>query len=381
MTPRVARAGWQLSSPAPAGAAGSLGSCAVALLAAAAALGAAAAGAARRLRQEGAAAPAGAGRRRREPDGRCWTDEDAGVSAPFAYRDGELCAEAVPLDEIARGGRHARLRLCRRPHARRSCGGSSGAFAGQPVMLCYALKANSNLAVIRTLADEGAGAEIVSGGELQRALAAGVPPRPDRVLGRRQEPRRDGHGARGRDRPVQRRIGAGAGRARRGRRGPPAARAGRAADQSRRRRRHPRQDQHRPPPGQVRHRLRPGARGLPAGAAAGRDRGGRAASAHRLADPEPGAVRGGLPPRHRAGPAAARRGHRRAPARSRRRPRRRAIAASRSSTSPATPRWCATSAAASISSWCSSRAAVWSPRPGCCSAACCTSRRARSGPA
>ena len=43
-------------------------------------------------------------------------------------------------------------------------------------MVCYALKANSNLAVIRTLADEGAGADIVSGGELQRALAAGVPP-------------------------------------------------------------------------------------------------------------------------------------------------------------------------------------------------------------
>ena len=43
-------------------------------------------------------------------------------------------------------------------------------------MLCYALKANSNLAVIRTLADAGAGADIVSAGELQRALAAGVPP-------------------------------------------------------------------------------------------------------------------------------------------------------------------------------------------------------------
>jgi diaminopimelate decarboxylase len=44
------------------------------------------------------------------------------------------------------------------------------------VLLCYAVKANANLAVIRTLADEGAGADIVSAGELQRALAAGVPP-------------------------------------------------------------------------------------------------------------------------------------------------------------------------------------------------------------
>ena len=50
------------------------------------------------------------------------------------------------------------------------------AFAGQRALLCYALKANANLAVIRTLADEGAGADIVSAGELQRALAAGVPP-------------------------------------------------------------------------------------------------------------------------------------------------------------------------------------------------------------
>ena len=46
------------------------------------------------------------------------------------------------------------------------------AFADQQVLVCYALKANSNLAVIRTLADEGAGAEVVSGGEL-RARARG----------------------------------------------------------------------------------------------------------------------------------------------------------------------------------------------------------------
>ena len=40
--------------------------------------------------------------------------------------------------------------------------------------ICYAIKANSNLSVIKTLADLGYGADIVSGGELQRALAAGV---------------------------------------------------------------------------------------------------------------------------------------------------------------------------------------------------------------
>jgi len=49
------------------------------------------------------------------------------------------------------------------------------AFAGQRMTICYAIKANSNIGVIRTLADEGAGAEIVSGGELQKALKAGVP--------------------------------------------------------------------------------------------------------------------------------------------------------------------------------------------------------------
>ncbi len=93
----------------------------------------------------------------------------------FAYRDGVLCAEAVPLDTIARAagtpayvysgaGMRAQLRRF------------LDAFAGQPVTVCYALKANSNLAVIKTLAEAGAGAEIVSGGELQRALAVGVPP-------------------------------------------------------------------------------------------------------------------------------------------------------------------------------------------------------------
>src|SRR5690606_28701140 len=61
-------------------------------------------------------------------------------------------------------------------HMRRQLRRFQEAFAGQPVTVCYALKANSNLAVIKTLADAGAGAEIVSGGELQRALAVGVPP-------------------------------------------------------------------------------------------------------------------------------------------------------------------------------------------------------------
>ncbi len=52
----------------------------------------------------------------------------------------------------------------------------AGAFADVPSLVCYAMKANSNQAVIATLARQGAGADVVSEGELKRALAAGVPP-------------------------------------------------------------------------------------------------------------------------------------------------------------------------------------------------------------
>jgi diaminopimelate decarboxylase len=96
------------------------------------------------------------------------------VSAGFSYLHGRLHADRVPLGTIAEvvgtpayvyAGAVMRERLHR----------FLAAFAGQRVMVCYALKANSNLAVVRTLAEAGAGADIVSGGELQRALAAGVP--------------------------------------------------------------------------------------------------------------------------------------------------------------------------------------------------------------
>ncbi|MGH6841587.1 MAG: diaminopimelate decarboxylase family protein, partial [Methylocella sp.] len=50
------------------------------------------------------------------------------------------------------------------------------AFCGLPHLVCYAVKANSNLAVLKTLARLGAGMDVVSGGELRRALAAGVAP-------------------------------------------------------------------------------------------------------------------------------------------------------------------------------------------------------------
>src|SRR3954469_17531641 len=93
----------------------------------------------------------------------------------FAYRAGVMHAEAVDLTALAEAvgtpfycystatlERHYRV--------------FAQAFADVPSLVCYAMKANSNQAVIATLARLGAGADVVSGGELKRALAAGVPP-------------------------------------------------------------------------------------------------------------------------------------------------------------------------------------------------------------
>ncbi len=92
----------------------------------------------------------------------------------FQYLDGLLHAESVPLTEIAETvgtpfycystatlERHYRV--------------FSDAFKGVPSKVCYAMKANSNQAVLATLARLGCGADVVSGGELQRALRAGIP--------------------------------------------------------------------------------------------------------------------------------------------------------------------------------------------------------------
>ena len=65
----------------------------------------------------------------------------------------------------------------------------AGAFADVPSLVCYAMKANSNQAVITTLARLGAGADVVSGGELKRALRRRHPGRQDHVLRRRQDAR------------------------------------------------------------------------------------------------------------------------------------------------------------------------------------------------
>jgi diaminopimelate decarboxylase len=92
----------------------------------------------------------------------------------FDYKDGQLYAEDVPVADIAAEvgtpfycystatiERHFRV--------------LNEAFAQDDTLIAYSVKANSNLAVIKTLARLGAGADVVSGGELARALAAGVP--------------------------------------------------------------------------------------------------------------------------------------------------------------------------------------------------------------
>ncbi|MCX6356410.1 MAG: diaminopimelate decarboxylase [Candidatus Aureabacteria bacterium] len=94
----------------------------------------------------------------------------------FNYRRGRLFCEDVPLDRIAREvdtptyiyshatlmGHYGRL---------------DRAFAPIPHLICYSVKSNSNIAIVHTLAKAGAGLDIVSRGELHRALKAGVSPR------------------------------------------------------------------------------------------------------------------------------------------------------------------------------------------------------------
>jgi diaminopimelate decarboxylase len=93
----------------------------------------------------------------------------------FHYRRGELHAEDVPLTRLA-GAVGTPFYCYSTATLVRHFGVLEGALAGLDAMICFAIKANSNLAVIRTLAKLGSGADVVSEGELRRALAAGVPP-------------------------------------------------------------------------------------------------------------------------------------------------------------------------------------------------------------
>ena len=96
----------------------------------------------------------------------------------FEYRDGELACENVPLARIAEAVGtpvyvYSTATLERHYTVFRDA--MIGAGLGQP-LIAYAVKANSNLSVLKTLFALGAGADTVSEGEIRRALAAGAPP-------------------------------------------------------------------------------------------------------------------------------------------------------------------------------------------------------------
>ena len=92
----------------------------------------------------------------------------------FEYRDGALFAEDVPVASIA--AKVGTPFYCYSTATlERHYKVFSQGLAGLDTMICYAMKANSNQAVIKTLARLGAGADVVSEGELRRALAAGIP--------------------------------------------------------------------------------------------------------------------------------------------------------------------------------------------------------------
>jgi diaminopimelate decarboxylase len=94
----------------------------------------------------------------------------------FAYRDGMLHAEQVPLDEIARRF-GTPCYVYSRAAIESAYGEFTNALRGREALVCYSVKANSNLAVLALLARLGAGFDIVSGGELVRVIAAGGDPR------------------------------------------------------------------------------------------------------------------------------------------------------------------------------------------------------------
>ena len=93
----------------------------------------------------------------------------------FEYRDGALFGEGVGLDEIAaKAGTpcyvYSGAAILEKFRA------YDAAFGDVPHLVCYAVKANSNLSLLKLLADAGAGFDIVSGGELYRVLKAGGDP-------------------------------------------------------------------------------------------------------------------------------------------------------------------------------------------------------------
>ena len=97
----------------------------------------------------------------------------------FTYRQGQLWAEDVPLTRLAQEV-GSPVYVYSAATLRRHYRVFADAFADIDARVCYAMKANSNQAVLTLLARQGCGADVVSAGELKRALAAGIPA--DRIL-------------------------------------------------------------------------------------------------------------------------------------------------------------------------------------------------------
>jgi diaminopimelate decarboxylase len=93
----------------------------------------------------------------------------------FTYRDGALFAEDVDVTALA-GSVGTPFYVYSAATLRRHVRVMKEAFEGIPTLVAYAMKANSNQAVLKVVAGEGAGADVVSGGELERAIAAGIAP-------------------------------------------------------------------------------------------------------------------------------------------------------------------------------------------------------------
>lgn len=92
----------------------------------------------------------------------------------FDYRDGKLFAEEVSVTELTEKY-GTPLYIYSAATFRRHFDAFDSAFEGLDHLTCYSVKANSNLSILKLLAEMGAGMDVVSGGELYRALKAGVP--------------------------------------------------------------------------------------------------------------------------------------------------------------------------------------------------------------
>ena len=92
---------------------------------------------------------------------------------PFiGYRNGQLMIEDLAVNDLART-HGTPLFIYSKAAMLQALAAYQRGFAGRDAQICYAMKANSSLAILQTFVRAGCGLDIVSGGELERALAAG----------------------------------------------------------------------------------------------------------------------------------------------------------------------------------------------------------------